>query len=148
MRAQSNLAAERKALRAAYLAEQQAIAIYEAEIAVLSRSGWTVGRQLSLQLCRDILTEERQHALALERSLPASVWLVLQREVSRWGGRALGLLLSLLPSRVSWHLHVWAERQAADIYERASRATALPALLEARDQEARHATLFKNLLQR
>ncbi len=104
------------------MAEQQAIAIYETEIAILTWTAWTHRRKKSLKICFEILAEERKHLtdieVSLERREIASVnpWLCFLNRGAGWG---IGSLLAFLPSKFSWYLHSLAEEQAAQIYDQA-----------------------------
>lgn len=95
--------ARQSALRAAARAEEQAIGIYEAEVF------WRGERVFS-----EILQEEIAHKSSLSSFSPGPA-----RAFDRWSGRLLGSLLSLLPRRICYRLHEWAEAEAARIYEAA-----------------------------
>ena len=140
--------AERRVLMAAWLSEVQAIAIYRAELVVLRRSAAEGDRRKTLELCEEILLEEVDHALGLERELDLGTIDQFKAGVSRLGGFAIGFALSSLPSRISWKAHAWAERQAAKIYDQAHAVIPMDELKSASIQESTHADRFENLLKR
>ena len=142
-----------KALKNAWLAEVQAIAIYEAECRVLQASLWTAHRKTTLRLCEEILTEEKSHSASLRPFVESGTTLELEATVSRWGGTCLGALLSILPAKLSWRVHDWAEIQASEIYHLAESKISPEApsalrmvLREAVAQERTHAERFRSLL--
>lgn len=98
-------------LQRALSTEEQAIAIYEAEVF------WRgVGPR---GIFREVLEEERNHHSELVPFLgqghrQASFW-------NRLAGWLVGSVLSLLPRKICYKLHVLAEEAAAGVYEEASR---------------------------
>jgi hypothetical protein len=128
------------------VAEEQAIAIYQAECLLLAWTPVTSGRRATLALCRRILKEEKEHRSLIREHLEGSIVLEARLTLARFGGYLLGLLLSALPSRLSWRIHSWAEREAAQIY---GAAAAHPlsdglagTLRHAENQELEHARAF------
>jgi rubrerythrin len=111
----------------AYSAEQQAIAIYQAEVF------WRPGA--SGDVFRAVLAEEQAHPFNF------------------FFGWLFGSGLSLLPRRLCYRIHVWAEREAAKTYEVtvANIGPDAPELLRkslshAAVQEVEHARRFEDLL--
>jgi hypothetical protein len=135
-----------KALQAAYLSELQAIAIYEAELEVLKSLSPSADRKRTQELCESILLEEIEHSNHFVPFLGPDFKSSIQAQLSVRVGKLLGKALALTPSRTSWRIHAWAERQAAEIYENAYSMTGLAQLQEARDQERSHAERFEALL--
>jgi len=93
----------------AILAEEQAIAIYQAEVVFL--------RGPNGALYRETLKEEIDHLVGLEAYLgPAGIVSKAYRLLNRLSGFALGALLALLPESWRSKVHSWAEASAAAIY--------------------------------
>ncbi len=96
-------------LEPVWLAEEQAVAIYQMQV-------W-VTRGPRLRLLKEILAEEEHHLGWLEEwMLPPSF-----RWAHRLMGWALGLAVAFLPDSLHGRIHRWAERQAAEVYARALR---------------------------
>jgi rubrerythrin len=134
-----------KQLLNAFSAEQQAIAIYEAQVF------WRPGP--SGRLFRDVLNEERQHRHGIEPYLNDRLLKLLVTPFNVLAGWLLGTLLSLLPRKVCYQIHVWAEKEAAKTYEQTALQVAniapkplLEALHHAAMQEREHAARFAALL--
>jgi demethoxyubiquinone hydroxylase (CLK1/Coq7/Cat5 family) len=106
----------RNVLKRTRAAEQQAIAIYSAE--VFWRGG---GPDSPL---KQTLEEEESHDRHLSgdpearQALPTA----LESYLNRGMGWAVGSFLALLPDRWLYSVHVWAELQAAQIYSRGAGA--------------------------
>jgi len=96
-----------KALRAALAAERQAIGIYESQVKQFQKR-----KRVDCQIYEEILKEEKQHRSELEDALEEAEASVLDKVA----GHSFGLFLSLLPKRWNYHMHVWAEREAAKAY--------------------------------
>ncbi len=129
----------------ALYAEQQAIAIYEAQVFWRPRS--------SDLIFREILAEERLHNLSIEPFVKLNVVSIMIRPFNVLFGWLFGTLLSLLPRKLCYRIHVWAEKDAAKTYEDAARRTSkieAPALYEAliyaAQQEYQHAERFRKKL--
>jgi rubrerythrin len=129
----------------AYSAEQQAIAIYKAQIF------WRPG--LNGQIFRDILAEEMAHqqGMAIYMNSPALV--LLMTPFNFFAGWSLGSILSILPRAICYRIHVWAEREAAKTYEKTLAALDVDdpaqlkeALAHAAAQEHEHARRFEVLV--
>jgi hypothetical protein len=136
-----------RALKSAWLSELQAISIYEAEISILKKTAFTKKRKRTLELCERILSEELHHSESVKHHFKSDRLLAVQVQVSKWVGTGIGVFLSLLPSRTSWRVHAWAEREAAQIYSSTYKIARLPELTEAEAQERAHAQLFEEALQ-
>jgi len=139
-------------LTLAYLTESQAIAIYQAECAVLRLSQFSPERGQSLALCGEIMQEEREHEKHLLHWYTPGWPVRLYSYPNAFLGFLVGLALALLPGRLCWRLHVIAEIQAAQTYARTANLLkhAEPELLrflhEASSQEKLHADRFEKLL--
>jgi demethoxyubiquinone hydroxylase (CLK1/Coq7/Cat5 family) len=127
------------------VAEQQAIAIYEAQVF------WR--RRESGQVFRAILEEERHHDFSIRPFVNLPILVFLITPFNKIGGWLFGTLLSILPRRICYTVHVMAEKDAAHKYEKAVRCTSEaenPALFEALTQAAlqehQHAEMFRTLL--
>lgn len=96
-----------KALRAALAAERQAIGIYESQVQQFQKR-----KRSDCQIYEEILKEEKQHRSELEDALEEAEPSVLDK----FAGHSFGLLLSVLPKRWNYRMHVWAEREAAKAY--------------------------------
>jgi rubrerythrin len=123
-------------------AEQQAIAIYEAQVFWRPRSVDPI--------FREILAEERLHSLNIEPFVKLSFASFLIRPFNVLFGWLFGTLLSMLPRKICYRIHVWAERDAAKTYEKAAGQTSkveMPALYvaltHAARQEYEHAERFQ-----
>lgn len=93
----------------AILAEEQAIAIYQAEVFFL--------RGKHRAVYRETLKEEESHLLGLESYLGTLGWGAnFYRRLNRIGGLILGSVLSALPDLWRTRVHAWAEASAAAIY--------------------------------
>ncbi len=129
----------------AYFAEQQAIAIYRAEVF------WRRGT--SGNIFREILAEEEGHCLLMEPFL-GNTWLKrVAKPLNVAVGWAIGCLLSILPRRLCYRAHVWAEVQAAKTYRETLEGFTLDvppalrkAMILAEQQELGHAKKFSDLL--
>jgi rubrerythrin len=148
----SRLAKFHAEVRAARRAETQAIAIYQAEIWALQRAGGSSARDRTLQLCEQILSEEKLHEQEVD-SDDVGFGFEVASALLRSSGWLLGFAFSLLPSRLNWKAHVWAEREAAKGYRRAAAAAREAGLfqkeavfLEIARQENEHAERFRLLL--
>ena len=126
----------KRILSKAAAAEEQAIAIYQAEVF------WRPE-----QIFKEILLEEIQHREHLPVSLfPLFSWL------QRGSGWILGSIFCLLPRALCYQAHVWAEREAAKIYldcynalksqDFSEKEEILASLQEAEAQERAHAQRF------
>ena len=133
----------------AFSAEQQAIAIYEAEVF------WRPGHTNAV--FRDILAEERVHRLHMEPYLGMAVGLnavvLLFTPFNKVIGWVFGSFLSLLPRKLCCRIHIWAENEAAKTYEKTVRnlpthapQTLRDALSKAAHQEHEHSRRFAALL--
>ncbi len=129
----------------ALYAEQQAIAIYEAQLFWRSKS--------IDPIFREILAEERLHNLSIEPFVKFNIVSILMRPLNILFGWLFGTLLSLLPRKICYWIHVWAERDAAKTYEEAARKTSkidapalYEALMHAAQQEYQHAERFRKKL--
>ena len=92
-------------LFAAVSAEQQAIAIYEAQVL------WRPGS--SGKIFREILAEERQHMLSIKPFLSLQIVVFMTGPLNILFGWIFGSLLSILPRKLCYKVHVWAEKDAA-----------------------------------
>lgn len=93
----------------AILAEEQAIAIYQAETLFLRGENGLI--------YRETLKEEQSHLAGLEAYLGSlGLGAKVYRVLNRLGGLMLGTLLSLLPELWRARVHTWAEASAAVIY--------------------------------
>jgi rubrerythrin len=126
-------------------AEQQAIAIYEAQVF------WRPGQ--SGQVFREILEEERHHDFSIRPYVNMPILVFLITPFNKIGGWLFGTFLSILPRKLCYMVHVMAEKDAARTYEKAVRYTSegeKPALFEALTQAAlqehQHAETFRSLL--
>lgn len=130
-----------KILRVANSAEEQAIAIYEAEMF------WRPEK-----IFAEILAEERDHLRSI--SFEANGLFSISNRLAGW---VLGSALSILPRSICYRVHIWAELEAAKVYENAHKALKaldlsaeqqklLPALLAAQCQEEEHSLRFQNHL--
>lgn len=137
---------QRRALQQAWMTELQAIAIYEAEIAVLSHTHWTKHRTKTLALWREILLEEREHLKAVVGPFHSGKLLQLVAQLSGW---CVGSVLAAFPARFSWWLHSTAEKQAAQTYEDLIPLISDPLLRgeieQAAQQERDHSRRFTDL---
>jgi rubrerythrin len=129
----------------ALYAEQQAIAIYEAQVFWRSRSDELI--------FREILAEERLHSLSIEPFVKLNFASFLIRPFNILFGWLFGTLLSMLPRKLCYRIHVWAEKDAAKTYEDAARKTSkdeapalYDALTHAARQEYQHAERFQKKL--
>lgn len=118
-------------------AETQAISIYEAQIS------WRPE-----PIFIEILAEEKAHQKSLNLNLPK-----ILRLYHRCSGYLLGLILCFLPRPLCYRVHVWAEKQAALVYQNCSKALKkldlsaseqiyLEILAQAEQQEWGHAEQF------
>lgn len=126
----------------ALYAEQQAIAIYEAQVFWRPRS--------SDPIFREILAEERLHNLSIEPFVKLNALSRVIRSFNILVGWLFGTFLSLLPRKICYRIHVWAEKDAAKTYENAARQTSkvetpalYDALTHAAKQEYEHAERFQ-----
>ena len=133
----------------AFFAEQQAIAIYEAQVF------WRPGE--SGLVFREILAEERAHRLSLEPFLgehkSMKILVMLLRPFNVLAGWGFGSVLSMLPRKICYRAHVWAEEDAAKTYDDTAKKIPLDAprtlhesLIHAATQERTHARIFEDLL--
>ena len=129
----------------AFSAEQQAIAIYEAQVFWRPKSNDAV--------FREVLVEEREHRLGIEPFLGLKAVVFLVSPFNNLMGWAFGTLLSLLPRKICYKVHVWAEEEAAKTYEQTLNNLPSGAPPELRDavahaaeQEREHARRFEALL--
>ncbi len=125
----------------AWIAEIQAIAIYEAEVF------WCRSEGLKSELIR-ILNEERSHAGVMNEWVTDRPW---ARKWNRLAGWVLGSFLSTIPDPYFSRIQSWAENQASEIYEGASLNAAqdqlsnprlFAVLKHASEQEREHAQFF------
>ncbi len=129
----------------AYSAEQQAIAIYQAE--VFWRSG------ASGDVFRAVLAEEQAHQRSMDAYMDSRWIIYVMTPFNFFFGWVFGSGLSLLPRRLCYRIHVWAEREAAKTYE-VTVANIGPdapeplrkSLSHAAAQEVEHARRFEDLL--
>ncbi len=98
-----------RALKAARLAEIQAIAIYQAELVFTHSSE---RRRLLLE----IYEEECAHDRDLEEFVVIGPFSTFLNRIAGW---VFGSFLGILPWRVLCRIQAWAEAEAARIYERA-----------------------------
>jgi rubrerythrin len=129
----------------AFSAEQQAIAIYEAQVFWRPGAGGSV--------FREILAEEREHRLSIDPYFDHKLTKALITPFNIITGWFLGTLLSIIPRKICYMIHIWAETEAAKTYEATEnkiRAIAPPllrdALSHAAIQERGHADRFTTLL--
>lgn len=127
------------ALKAAAVAEIQAIAIYQAEC-------FWIRQPERARLLRETLEEEQAHGRFLEEWVEIGAFEVALNRVSGW---ILGSVLALLPWRLLCRVQSWAEGQAKEIYVRALARANLgrdprlkQGLEEAIASEAGHAAKF------
>jgi rubrerythrin len=131
-----------RSVRAARVAEIQAIAIYEAEVFWIRE---TSRRTLLLS----VLEEERVHDSELRPWVEVRALSVLTNRIFGW---LFGTLLAVLPWTLMCRVQAWAEEEAAKIYERASKKTGAnepelkARLLSAHAQELKHAARFRALI--
>lgn len=130
----------------AYSAEQQAIAIYSAEVF------WCPGE--SGNLFREVLAEELSHQQSVRPFITAWFLVMLITPFNYFFGWLLGSLLSLLPRLLCYRIHVWAEVEAAKTYENTLRNLGqgahhdlIDALRTAVSQEYAHAERFRKLME-
>jgi rubrerythrin len=133
-----------KKVRQARISEIQAVAIYEAEVFFIR----SVSRR---EVLREILQEERCHEGALSAFVSVSSFEIVLNRIAGW---CIGGVLAALPFQLLCKVQSWAETEAANIYESAaeSMATSINVeevklrreLLHARDQELRHAQIFRD----
>lgn len=130
----------------AFSAEQQAIAIYEAQVFWRPRDSGAV--------FREVLAEERAHRLSIEPFMGTQAVVLMISPFNILMGWIFGSFLSLLPRKICYRLHVWAEEEAAKTYEQTAKKIPLSApsrLREALDhaahQEHEHASRFRALLE-
>jgi rubrerythrin len=129
----------------AFSAEQQAIAIYEAQVF------WRQGS--SGAIFRKILKEERDHRLGIEPYFNHPWVKGVISPFNILAGWVLGTVLSILPRRWCYEIHVWAETQAAETYENTAQSLPIGApqvlrdvLAHAAKQEHEHARQFSLLV--
>ena len=129
----------------AFSAEQQAIAIYEAQVFWLPRESGAV--------FRDVLAEERAHRLSIEPFMGIQTVVLMISPFNILMGWVFGSVLSLLPRKVCYRIHVWAEEEAAKTYEQTAKkippsapSRLREALIHAAHQEHEHASRFRALL--
>ena len=129
----------------AYSAEQQAIAIYKAQI--LWRSG------PSGQVFREILAEELSHQCSMANFMNTPILVLLIAPFNFIAGWMLGSFLSILPRTLCCRIHVWAEHEAAKTYETTLAGlgaddpkTLKVVIAHAAEQEHEHARRFEDLL--
>ena len=140
------------ALKNAWLSELQAVTIYQTEHLILSLTPFGQLRRKSIAVYKEVLAEELAHSAGLKPYLSPSLVLTLSATASRASGVFIGLLLSTLPSRMSWRVHAWAEHQASDIYRLTAAKLSGPiapalreSLIHAQKQERGHALRFETL---
>jgi rubrerythrin len=132
-----------------FSAEQQAIAIYEAQVF------WRRGP--SSEIFRDVLAEERSHRLSIETFMGLNKglkWVVfLMTPFNMMMGWVFGSMLSVFPRKLCYRVHVWAEEEAAKTYEETAKkiprdapSGLQEALVHAARQEHQHARRFEVLL--
>jgi rubrerythrin len=133
-------------LFSAFSAEQQAIAIYEAQVF------WRRGP--SGELFREILAEELEHRLGIEPYFDHRFVKLVITPFNLVAGWLLGTLLSVMPRKICYWIHVWAETEAAKTYEDTAvkikmiaPQRLLDSLAHAAVQERSHATRFARLLE-
>lgn len=143
-------AREVRALRNAWLTEVQAIAIYQAEVALLKVTPWTQRRRVTLELCQIILGEECEHQSWIEALDPDLARHPMLTHIYRLTGYLVGVALGFFPYWISWRLHSLAEIQAEAAYlhaEKTVRDAKTQSLLRlAAEQERRHSVRFKEVL--
>ena len=133
----------------AFSAEQQAIALYEAQVF------WRPGESSSL--FRQVLAEERAHRLSIEeflgRTTSIKIVTTMITPINILMGWVFGCVLSILPRKLCYRIHVWAEEEAAKTYDQTAKlipSDSPPhlraALVHASAQERLHARLFEALL--
>lgn len=143
------------AWKAAWFSEIQAVAIYEAECWALKFTAFGEKRKRAKVEFEEVLGEEKEHALGLMENHASELQTLdhLQATLNRLAGRILGVALTLLPVKWSYAIHVWAERQASEIYrdtatvwKSAGGSEAMISFLrEAENQEELHARRFERL---
>ena len=126
-------------------AEQQAIAIYEAQVF------WRPGNSGSI--FREILAEERIHNQSIRPFAQHQTKTLTFRPLNILVGWLFGTLLSILPRKMCYQIHVWAENNAAKTYEKAAKKITqdvspelFSALTHAALQEHQHAERFRTKL--
>ena len=135
-----------KVLKAAAVAEIQAIAIYDAEC-------FWIRERDRLAVLRRIRAEEVEHGGFISGWVQVPGW---EKIMNRAMGRVLGTALACLPWRTLCRVQAWAEEQASAIYLQAvqeldtsmgsdQRPGLLEGLREASRSEARHAAEFRAL---
>ena len=133
----------------AFSAEQQAIAIYSAQVF------WRPGG--GNPIFREVLAEEKVHRLHIEPFVDSVVALkalvLFMTPFNMLMGWVFGTLLSLLPRKLCYRVHVWAEESAAKTYKEAAKKIPIDAPQKLRDvlahaalQELAHARRFEALL--
>jgi len=139
------MSALEKIVYPAWIAEVQAIAIYEAEVF------WCRSDVLKVELNR-ILNEERSHAGQMREWLSDRPW---ARRWNRMAGWVLGSILIAIPEPYFSRVQAWAETQASEIYETAASHAVtvrsihphlLAVLKHASEQEREHAQFFSERL--
>lgn len=129
----------------AFSGEQQAIAIYEAQVFWRPRASGSV--------FREVLAEERAHRLSIEPFMGTQAVVLMMSPFNVLIGWIFGSFLSLLPRKICYEIHVWAEEEAAKTYEQTAKkippSAPLPlreALAHAAHQEREHASRFRILV--
>jgi|GEM_PF-1614128 len=132
--------------------EAQAIAIYQAEVALFR----LLGKPLSPY--QEILAEELNHQSVVETFLAQENLQVSsgsRKKMDLISGWLVGTVLALLPARLRDRTHVWAEEEAAKIYRNCADelvsktfdslllSQLVHSLRESAAQESKHATQFK-----
>jgi rubrerythrin len=130
----------------AFSAEQQAIAIYEAQVFWRPRASGAV--------FREVLAEEHVHRLSIEPFMGTQAVVLMMSPFNVLIGWIFGSFLSLLPRKICYEIHVWAEEEAAKTYEQTAKKIPLSAPLQLREalahaahQEREHASRFRDLLE-
>jgi len=130
----------------AFSAEQQAIAIYEAQVFWRPRDSGAV--------FREVLAEERAHRLSIEPFMGIQAVVFFMSPFNILMGWVFGTFLSLLPRKLCYRVHVWAEEEAAKTYEQTAKKIPIDApsqlreaLVHAAHQEHEHASRFRDLLE-
>jgi len=102
---------------------------------------------------REVLAEERAHRLNIEPFLGTQAVVFLMSPFNILMGWIFGSFLSLLPRKLCYRVHVWAEEEAAKTYENTAKkipgdapSRLREALAQAAQQEYEHARRFENLL--
>ena len=130
----------------AYSAEQQAIAIYKAEVF------WRPSKSASI--FREVLAEELEHQQSVSPYINSWFLVSLLTPFNYFFGCLLGSFLSILPRKVCYQIHVWAEVEAAKTYEQTLHSLGdeasddlIKALRTAIAQEYSHAERFRHLIE-